>query len=31
MPGQPAAPAAGSGFFSTFGFIQRKQAGKPAC
>lgn len=34
MPGQPAAPAAGGGFFSTFGFIrfiQRKQAGKPAC
>ena len=34
MPGQPAAPAAGGGFSSTFGFIhsvQRKQAGKPAC
>ena len=31
MPGQPAAPAAGSGVSSTFGFIQRKQAGFPAC
>ena len=34
MPGQPAAPAAGGGFSSTFGFIrfiQRKQAGFPAC
>ena len=34
MPGQPAAPAAGGGVFSTFGFVhfvQRKQAGKPAC
>ena len=30
MPGQPAAPAAEGGFFSMFGFIQRKQAGKPA-
>lgn len=31
MPGQARGPAAGGGFFSTFGFIQRKQAGKPAC
>ena len=31
MPGQARRPAAGGGFSSTFGFIQRKQAGFPAC